>query len=105
MRIRNRIARKLAYFTVCHAAGLALGMGIAFGLNTAKAFGEPLRPHSEQGGTGVRPANPWAPPAGKDGIWIWSPGPGGHLPWLRNWIQHPHEEPVPGGGGEDLPPG
>jgi hypothetical protein len=53
-------------------------------------------------GTSDNRPNPFAPPAGKGGVWIYTPGamPGNvGDPWLRNWIVNPLEpgDPVPPG--------
>jgi hypothetical protein len=68
------------------------------------------RPNPNQGNnTGERPRSGYFL-EGKRRYWVFSPGaPGSDLPWLRRWIDAPHEEDVPGDpddvGGGDLPPG
>jgi hypothetical protein len=66
----------------------------------APALADPVvRPRPDGGeapGTGVRPRSQFAP-SGKEGYWVFRPGvPGGDLPWMRRWVEHPHEEPAPG---------
>jgi hypothetical protein len=65
----------------------------------------PSPPKNPQTHPGARPRSPFAP-SGKSGFFIPIFGalPGSDLPWLRNWIEHPHEEPAPEEPG-DLPEG
>lgn len=78
-------------------------------MTAVSAFADPVsRPakqrHNEQG-FGVRPSNPWTP-IGKSGYWVFAPNPlGMGLPWVRNWIEHPHEEDAPGEPGDVGGPG
>jgi hypothetical protein len=75
---------------------------VFLGLMTAvAAFADPTvrpRPAHNEGGdlnVGTRAPNPWTP-VGKAGYWVFRPNPLGlGLPWVRDWVTHPHEEDVP----------
>jgi hypothetical protein len=73
-------------------------------LAPAALVADPTPRHNEQG-TERRPRPPWFP-TGKDRYWVFTPNPAdpaGALPWMRNWLEHPHEEDAP--GDIFLPPG